>query len=202
MGHSNGHRRTHSFAMALLLLSGIANAADLQHEIDVCAAIADNDSRLACFDKLASAGQSDTLPAAAELAAEETIAAKPASEETVAAKAADEGPAHASATTTAATAASGSADTEAQSPPIIPPHQSGDDRENPVFNVRLIRCAQTSTSGRQVYYFDNGEVWRQSNSSRKKVRNCDTAVTVELDVFGYKMRVPSENRSIRISPVR
>lgn len=192
MSHSNGHRRTYSFAMALLLLSGIVCAADLQHDIDACAAIADDGRRLACFDKLASAGNSHSVPTAAETSAEELVAAEPAVE----------GPGDAPAATIAATAASSAADTEEQSPPILPSHLSGDDGENPVFNVRLTRCAQTSASGRQIYYFDNGEIWQQSNDSRKKVRNCDTAVTVELDVFGYKMRVPSENRSIRISPVR
>ena len=47
----------------------------------------------------------------------------------------------------------------------------------------------------------NGEVWQQSNYSRNIVRDCDTAVTIEKDLFGYKMRVESENRSIRIRPL-
>lgn len=175
MSDSSGHRRATRVAIALLLVSGTAVAADLQQQVDACADIGDDQDRLACFDALVSGRNSDYVPAVAEPAEVPTAPA----------------------------AASTAADAQVQSPPIIAPLPArGEAREKDVFNVRLIRCTQTSVSGRQVYYFDNGEVWRQSNSGRKTVRNCDTAVTIEKDGFGYKMHVPSENRRIRISPVR
>ena len=169
--------------MALLVVSASAVAGDLRQAVDTCAAIGEDKKRLACFDKLSSAPETDNDPAIAEPA---------------------DAPAGTAAAATASSAASKeAASKEEESPPILPRHYAGDGEEGKaVFNVRLTRCAQTSATGRQIYYFDNGEVWRQSNDSRKKIRNCDTAVTVEQDVFGYKMRVPSEGRSIRIRPVR
>lgn len=85
--------------------------------------------------------------------------------------------------------------TESTSPAIV-------SKEEKVFVVRLVRCSTPSSGGRQLYFFDNGEVWQQSNTSPTKIRNCDTEVNVRQDLFGYKMEVPSENRKIRIRPVR
>lgn len=174
MGESGWHGRVIFPAMVLVLLMESAAADDLQRRIDACADIGDDELRLACFDGLASEEKGGYGPAASEPA---------------------DAPAAAAATT--------AADAPAQSPPIIAPAPARDEaKEKDVFNVQLTRCTQTSASGRQVYYLDNGEVWRQSNSSRNNVRDCNTAVTIEKDVFGYKMHVPSEDRSIRISPVR
>lgn len=170
-------------ALGLALLSGPALADDLQRKIDDCAEVENDDDRLGCFDALASRDEESYAPAGNEAAAVTPV-------------------------TTAATIAepeSTSKDEEAPetTSPIIAPARSRDEeKEKEVFDVRLTRCSQTSASGRQVYYLDNGEVWRQSNNSRNNVRNCDTPVTIRKDLFGYKMEVPSENRSIRISPVR
>lgn len=178
MGDSSRHRWTTGAAVAFYLLAGNAVAGDLQQAIETCAAIGEDSDRLDCFDKLASAGKSDVVPVAAE-------------------------PTQSAAETAVVAEASSVAEPEPTSPPILPKPVDGDDSGGNIeFNVRLTRCAQTSATGRQIYYFDNGEIWRQSNNSRKKVRDCDTPVTVEQDVFGYKMHVASEKRSIRITPVR
>ena len=175
MGDSGWHRRVTCPAIVLLLLSVTAVAGDLQQRIADCADIGNDGQRLACFDAIASGSSGDYEPAVAEKAE----------------------------TPPATAAASTAAEAPAQSPPISAPVPARDaDKEKEVFNVRLTRCTKSPASGRQVYYLDNGEVWQQSNNSRKIVRNCDAAVTIEKDVFGYKMRVPSENRKIRISPVR
>lgn len=184
MGDSSWHRLVTCPAMVLLLLSETAIAGDLQQQIDACADIGDDEGRLACFDALVSTKDSGHEPAVAEPAA--------------APKATPPAPAGAT------TAASTTAEAQVKSPPIIAPASAGDEaKEKDVFNVRLTKCTQSAVSGRQVYYLDNGEVWRQSKNRRNNVRDCDdTAVTIEKDVFGYKMHVPSENRSIRITPLR
>ena len=168
--------------VSLTLFSAVALAEDLQQRVDRCASIDSDAERLACFDALVSATSS---PAGA--AADDPGAAG--------------GPVQAS--SAEAPTSSDVAATPTQSAPIIPPEPARDEeKKKHVFSVQLTRCTQTSASGRQVYYLDNGEVWRQSNSNRNNVQNCNTPVTIEKDLFGYKMHVPSENRSIRIKPVR
>lgn len=70
------------------------------------------------------------------------------------------------------------------------------------FEVRLVRCSTSASGARQLYFFDNGEVWQQSNVGRTKIKDCDTDVRIRQDLFGYKMEVPSEDRRVRIRPVR
>lgn len=170
-------------ALGLPMLTGPALADDLRRSVEACAQIVDDGDRLACFDALVSddgesiaASGSDATVVAPVTAAD--TAADPAPSDTV------EKP------------------TEQSAPVIAPARTLDEEKEREAFDVRLTRCTQTSASGRQVYYLDNGEVWRQSNNSRNNVRDCDTPVTIYKDLFGYKMEVPSENRSIRISPVR
>lgn len=183
MGDSCRRRKILCIVTGVLLNPGVAVADDLQAQIDACADVADDDIRLACFDALASGSERATAsagnrPMPAPAARSATEASPP-------------------------TGAGANTEAKTQSPPISAPPPARDDaREMNVYNLRLTRCTQTSVSGRQVYYLDNGEVWRQSNSSRNNVQNCDTAVTIEKDLFGFKMHVPSENRSVRISPVR
>lgn len=178
MGVSSWQRQLTGLMLGLLVLPVAAAAADLQQEIDDCAAIADDGARLVCFDAIASMRRKSDAPDGNQQAGSQAEAASPAAESTVA-----------------------DADTPPRSPPIIAPAPARD-KEKEVFVVRLTRCTETSVSGRQVYYLDNGEVWRQSNINRNNVKNCDTPVTIRKDLFGFKMHVPSEDRSIRISPVR
>lgn len=67
---------------------------------------------------------------------------------------------------------------------------------------RVESCAQSDASGRWYFTFDNGQVWRQSNSGRLPFRECDFAVRLRRDMFGYKLEIPSEDRSIRVTRVR
>lgn len=168
---------------SLLLVAGVASADDLKQRVDACAGIGDDGARLACFDALAtprpaaqtSTGNDDTVAAAVPVQATATEVTPVADDDA----------------------------TPTTSPAILPPAPAGDEaKENAEFSVQLTHCAETSATRRQIYYFDNGEVWEQSNNDKNKVRDCNTPVTVEKAMFGYKMRVPGQKRSIRIRPVR
>ena len=56
--------------------------------------------------------------------------------------------------------------------------------------------------GKYRFYFDNGQIWQQKDDRKVPWRECDFDVTIEKDVFGYKMRPEGEKRSIRIARIK
>jgi hypothetical protein len=70
------------------------------------------------------------------------------------------------------------------------------------YSGRVTSCEKSEASGRWYFTFDNGQVWRQSNKGRLPFRECDFAVTLKRDVFGYKLELPSENRTVRVSRIQ
>jgi hypothetical protein len=70
------------------------------------------------------------------------------------------------------------------------------------YSGRVTSCEISEASGRWIFTFDNGQIWRQSNIQRLPFRECDFAVTLRRDVFGYKLEIPSANRSVRVARLR
>ena len=60
------------------------------------------------------------------------------------------------------------------------------------------------TSCRQGHYgdwyfvFDNGQVWKEVNRRNRRFKECDFDVTIAKDSFGYKMRIESLDKTIRV----
>jgi hypothetical protein len=77
-----------------------------------------------------------------------------------------------------------------------------DDEPALEYTGRVTSCEMSEASGRWIFTFDNGQIWRQSNTGRLPFRDCDFVVTLRRDVFGYKLEIPSEDRSIRVSRIR
>lgn len=79
----------------------------------------------------------------------------------------------------------------------------GGERVEEELNVAatVTRCSERS-DGRKLFYFDNGQVWRQSKNERLHFRDCNFNVTITKDFFGYKMQRDGEKRSIRIKRVK
>lgn len=67
---------------------------------------------------------------------------------------------------------------------------------------RVTSCEKSDVSGRWFFTFDNGQVWRQSNKGRLPFRECEFSVTLKRDLFGYKLEIPSENRTVRVTRVK
>lgn len=63
--------------------------------------------------------------------------------------------------------------------------------EKPVTGV-LTDCRK-SYSGAYLFYFENGQIWKQVDSRRKRFKNCDRSVTIVRDSFGYKMLIDSDD---------
>jgi hypothetical protein len=78
-----------------------------------------------------------------------------------------------------------------------------DEAEQPreIIRGRVVRC-RTDSLNDTYFYFDNGQVWKQTSDSRVKPEDCEFEVTITRDFFGYKMQRVGERRRIRISRVQ
>jgi hypothetical protein len=65
----------------------------------------------------------------------------------------------------------------------------------------VTQCGE-SADGRYVFYFSNGQVWKQSKDDRVSFRDCNFDVTITKDFFGYKMQQEGESRRIRIKRLK
>jgi len=63
---------------------------------------------------------------------------------------------------------------------------------------RVTSCRK-DLAGKYVFYFDNGQVWRQKDNVRLRWRDCAFDVTISEDFFGYKMQPDGEQKTVRIA---
>lgn len=68
-------------------------------------------------------------------------------------------------------------------------------------SATVTRCGE-SAEGRYLFYFSNGQVWKQSKADRVHFRDCNFDVTITKDYFGYKMQQVGEKRRIRIKRLK
>ena len=184
-------------AACLLLLSTAPAVADdaLSEDIAACAAISDSEERLACFDALTAA------PAAEPAAPRISEPASPAPAAVAAAPAA-------TATAEPAAAAVAPEPPAAAGPTPITDDigreriEGGRDEERPEYAANVVRCEENQQSGQTYFFFENGQVWRQANYRRLRFRECRFAVELSEDNFGYTMRIPSEDRRLRVTRIR
>jgi len=65
-----------------------------------------------------------------------------------------------------------------------------------------IQSCEKGIDGRWYFEFGNGQVWKQSNSDRRKFRNCDIDATIHKDRFGYIMEIDGDDRRVRVQRIR
>ncbi len=189
--------------ITLLLAAAQAGAQDAA-ELARCSAIEDAGERLACYD--AASGKQEPVSAPAPEPAPEpppAPAPEPAPEP---APGPTPGPAP-----------------EPQPPAAAPVEAAAPQEEVPVLTDEVgeeqlarkepreeertpvrgtVTNCKRDASGRYLFYFDNGHVWKQKEANRLPFRNCSFDVRIERDFFGYKMRVDGQDDDIRISRVR
>jgi hypothetical protein len=66
-------------------------------------------------------------------------------------------------------------------------------------NQGLITSCRYGRDDRWYFYFDNGQVWRQSNFGRLSVDECNFIATINKGLFGYKMKIDGRDGKIRVS---
>ena len=91
----------------------------------------------------------------------------------------------------------------------LPEHLGGADFEEQADNFEthhqgtMTKCQQ-ARDGRWYFWFNNGQVWKQSNINRQRFRECSYLATISRDAFGYKMVIDEngKQRSVRVSRVK
>lgn len=73
--------------------------------------------------------------------------------------------------------------------------------DKPVVLGRVVDCEGDSRS-KYLFYFDNGQVWKQTTSARIRWKDCDFEVNIEKDAFGYKMNRVGEKKTVRILRIK
>jgi hypothetical protein len=164
--------------LALLVAGTNAHADNLSDRVRECKAIDEDAARLACYDGLVRA----------EVSAAPTAPAAPAASVAPAAPVA-----------------------EVASPPPAPASlgaetmrqkdRTGEAAEKVEVSATVTRCGENA-DGRYVFYFSNGQVWKQSKDDRVHFSDCNFDVTITKDFFGYKMQQEGEKRRIRIKRLK
>ena len=158
--------------LALLIAGTNAHADDLSDRILECSAIGEDAARLACYDGLV----------IAEASAVPTPPAAPA-------------------VPVAEVAAPPPAPASLGAETLRHKDRAAEAEEEVKVSATVTRCGENA-DGRYVFYFSNGQVWKQSKNDRVYFRDCNFDVTISKDFFGYKMQQEGEKRRIRIKRMK
>ena len=207
---------TASILLALPLFfsfhTGAQENGDALTQLKICARIENSAERMACYDTLGkqvvaeeTATQTDTGTKAQE--APETAEAA-ASVATTSNNIPPDKEVSADAVAGAATEVGGTAAVAATASPALSSEIGGKQFENKDPEViepgrgRVVSC-QLDVNDKYYFSFDNGQVWRQTDSKRYRLKDeCQFVVTITKDFFGYKMQIDGEKAKIRIKRVR
>ena len=74
-------------------------------------------------------------------------------------------------------------------------------KDEVVVQGTVVRCAKDATK-KYLFYFDNGQVWKQKDNTNIRWKECAFDVTITKDFFGYRMTPAGETRRVRISRVK
>lgn len=155
----------------------IAESPDPIDELKACAKTADQDERIACYEALGKR----VLAADAEATAKK---AQPVQSSPIAAEAA--------------------AVVAVASTPELKDDLGGErfaKESDPAYaeNQGLITSCKYGRDDRWYFYFDNGQVWKQSNYGRMSFDECNFIATINKDLFGYKMEIEGRDGKIRVT---
>jgi len=192
-------------AIAILVLPGFSVADDsLAAGLENCAAIADDTDRLVCFDALASnKAAPPAIPAVAEVATTQTTPVAPAAPPTAAAELPQAVPDAAAAELPQAVPDVAPAEVVPLSDDVGKSSvKRAEAPKSQKYSTRVTRCVENKQSGQYYFYFDNGQVWKQSKYRRLRWKECEFDVIVTKGIWGYEMYIPEKDRTIRISRLR
>jgi hypothetical protein len=90
---------------------------------------------------------------------------------------------------------------EAQAVSVEAPAETGvvnseDDEYKPIRGH--VRSCQEASDKRWFFVLDSGEVWKQSGGRARRFKDCDFDVTIRRDIFGYKMEIDGDDKTVRV----
>jgi hypothetical protein len=68
--------------------------------------------------------------------------------------------------------------------------------------VGLITSCEKGHSGDWYFFFDNDQVWKDTNNRNLRFDECHFKATITKRAFGYKMQIEGSDRIIRVTRVR
>lgn len=90
---------------------------------------------------------------------------------------------------------------EAQAVSVEAPAETGaassEDSENKPIRGHVRSCQEASDK-RWFFILDSGEVWKQSGGRTRRFKDCDFDVTIRKDLFGYKMEIDGDDKTVRV----
>lgn len=183
-----------------VVVASVALAADTVATED-CRSIEDDALRLACYDGV-------TSPAA-KPPAQPSSAAVPAKPLEVAPAAAPPVPATPAPAAAVPAAVAAPAAKELPAAETVPLDDEvgreklsrDDEAADPGVRGRVVSCREDAT-GKHLFYFDNGQIWKQKDNSRIRWQECEFDVTISKDFFGYKMVRDGEKSKVRIARIK
>jgi len=66
-------------------------------------------------------------------------------------------------------------------------------------NQGLITSCKYGRDDRWYFYFDNGQIWQQSNFGRLSFDECNFIATINKGLLGYKMKIDGRDAKIRVT---
>lgn len=82
----------------------------------------------------------------------------------------------------------------------LPGASRADDEELAV-RARVTGCKKDARN-KYMFFFENGQVWRQSSDKRVYFKDCNFEVTISKDFFGYRMLRDGDKGRVRIARVK
>ncbi|MEM8981693.1 MAG: hypothetical protein AAGC71_01610 [Pseudomonadota bacterium] len=168
-----------------------------------CRAIATDADRLACYDNVASAGDSVAEPTVAietaPVAMDTTPVANDGTEPTAPATVASPEPATTAAATTTVSLDDpvdlfGRSDKEIRDAAI----QQSNDKSAPDRLTAAVASVSTTASGRFRITLDNEQTWTQTESARFRLREGDAVEIRRGQLGAYFLKKQGKNRSVRV----
>ncbi len=168
----------------LTLGAVLANAAGAQSPSETvealksCARTTDREARIGCYERL---GERVLRDETVRAAAQPQVASDPVAD--------------------AAATAGAAVDDEA---PPLPDDIGGVDFEDPAtaqkeqYVGRITDCKRGPDS-RWIFYFENGQIWKQADYRRARFRDCDAMATIFRDRIGYRLQIEGNDRTVRVS---
>jgi hypothetical protein len=65
----------------------------------------------------------------------------------------------------------------------------------------LMSCKKNS-EGKYLFYLENGQIWKQVSTQKKKFGKCGGSITIGRDLLGHKMVRNDDGSSIRVRRLR